>query len=39
MHDWEQSNKASIPEKEDVHRHLNMNFFTYAGYTQAKKTF
>ena len=36
MDDWEKFNKTSLPEKEHLYSHLNMEDITDADYTHAK---
>ena len=37
MDDWEKFNKTSLPEKEDVYSHLNMENITDADYEHVKR--
>ena len=37
MDDWEKFNETSLPEKEDIYSHLNMEVITDANYAQAKR--
>ena len=37
MDDWEIFNETSLPEKEDIYSHLNMEDITDANYVQAKR--
>ena len=36
MDDWEKFNERSLPEKEDLYSHLNMQFITDSDYTYTK---
>ena len=37
MGDWEKFNETLLPEKEDLHSHLNMEDITDADYTHTKR--
>ena len=37
MDDWEKFNETSLPKKEDLYSHLNMEDFTDADYVHAKR--
>ena len=37
MDDWEKFNETSLPEKEDLYSHLNMEDITDADYAHAKR--
>ena len=39
MDDWKNLNETSLPEKEDLYSHLNMERITDADYGQAKRVF
>ena len=37
MHDWRKLNETSLPEKEDVYSHLNMEDITEADYVHSER--
>ena len=37
MDDWENLNETSLPERKDIHIHLNMGHITDADYAHAKR--
>ena len=39
MDDWEKFNEMSLPEKEDLYSHLNMEDITDADYEHAKRIY